>query len=359
MKGIIVEINNNDAIILTNDGLFEKVKNHNYTVGQAITIQESRKTYSKLIAGAASMAAAFAVCTIGAYAWFTPTDYVSLDVNPSLEYSLNTFDRILEVEGVTDDGEELLDGLDLKNMKIQEAVKETLDKLIADGYLTDDPNGGVVITTSNDKRGDAEQLAAELEKEVQTYLDEQDGITAKVDAEAVAPERVEEAKELGVTPGKLNLVEKLQESTTETIHAEEWLAKPVKEINKAIKENRKAEKDSGKSIDKDDQEEAVTEDGIELNGKPEKKDKERPNGKEKTDDRDGATSGGVRWNDQGTMEDNDRSSEKIDRGPDWKINQQETGEDKTNEPGNGNKKQPKNSGHQKNDNSSDWEDHNN
>lgn len=365
MKGIIVEINNNDAVILKNDGLFEKVKNHNYTVGQAITIQESRKTYSKLIAGAASMAAAFAVCTIGAYAWFTPTDYVSLDVNPSIEYSINTFDRILEAKGVNDDGEALLDGLDLKNMRIEDAVKETLDKLMADGYLTDDPNGGVVITTSNDEMGDARQLAAALEKDVQTYLDEQEGVTAEVDAEAVTPERVEKAKELGVTPGKLNLVEKLQATTAEAISVEEWLTKPVKEINKAIKENRKAEKTNRESIDNDDQEDAVTKDGTDSSGKPEKKNKERPNDKEKTDDQDKAANGQVLHNDQNTQEDNDSDTKKPDLGPDQKINQQKTDEDKedkidrkTDETENGNGKQPKTGGHQNNGNSSDREDQN-
>lgn len=326
MKGIVVEINKNDAVILADNGLFTKVKNHNYSVGQAIQIQESKKTYSKLAAGAVSMAAAFALCTIGAYAWFTPTDYVSLDVNPSVEYSLNTFDRILAVKGVNDDGKEILQELDLKNMKIENAVKETLNRLMADGYLTDDPNGGVVITTSNDKKGDAEKLAAELEQEVQDYLDGQEGITAKVDAEAVAPKRVEEAKEMGVTPGKLNLVEKLLASTTGAIHMEEWLNKPVKEINKAIKENRKAGKHNEEAIEEPDREDAVTKGGMDLNRKPEKQDKGRKNGKEKKDDEDAAATGGVVINDQNEQEDNDLDNDKEDRISDENINKQKNEE---------------------------------
>lgn len=242
MKGIVVEINKKDAVILSDEGIFSKVNNMNYTVGQAIDVRERRKTYPKRVAGAAGLAAAFAVCTIGAYAWFTPTDYVSMDVNPSVEYTLNTFERVLEVKGVNDDGKELIESLDLSNMSIEDAVKATLDSLMAGGYLTDDPNGGVVITTSGGDQGDAEQLAEELEQKIQSYLDDQEGVTAEVDAEAVAPERVEMAKELGVTPGKLKLVEKLQASTTGAVSVEEWLAKPVKEINKAIKENRKAAK---------------------------------------------------------------------------------------------------------------------
>lgn len=239
MRGIVVEINQNDAVVLTDAGIFEKIRDKQYEIGQTITIRENRKAVSRWVAGAAGMVAAAAVCTIGTFAYYTPTDYVSLDVNPSIEYSVNLFDRILSVNAQNDDGEEILSDLDLKNKLIEEGVKETLDQLIIDGYLTDAPDSGVVITTSNDKQDEAEQLAAELEQEVVAYLDGRDDVAAEVKAEAVRPERVQEAKELGVTPGKLNLVDRLQESTSGAIDKEDWLTRPVKEINKAIKENRR------------------------------------------------------------------------------------------------------------------------
>ena len=255
MKGIVVEINEKDAVILSDEGLFTKIKNKNYQIGQTVRIEKNKKLASKWIVGAASMAAALALCTTGAFAYYTPTDYVSLDVNPSIEYSVNRFDRILDVKAVNDDGEAILSELDLKNKTIKNGMKETLDQLIADGYLKDDPDSGVVITTSNDDMEEAEQLATELKQEVKTYLDTQDGIAAEVDSEAVGLDRVEEARDLGVTPGKLSLVEKLQESTNGAISKEEWLAMPVKEINKAIKENRRLEKEK---------EDSVSEGGIKL-----------------------------------------------------------------------------------------------
>jgi hypothetical protein len=247
-----------------------------------------------------------------------------------VEYSLNTFDRILKVKAVNDDGAEILDSLDLKNMKIEDALKETLDKLMADGYLTDDPNGGVVITTSNDEMGDAEQLAAELEQDIQSYLDDQEGITAKVDAEAVAPDRVQEARELGVTPGKLNLVEKLQKSTTGAISVDEWLTKPVKEINKAIKDNKKAAKDGKDTIDRPDQDNAATKGGMSLEGKPKKPDKAIPAGKDRTEDRNKSTNGGVVWNDQSPAVDSS-DNEKLDRSADPKNDKTNNDQLKDNE----------------------------
>lgn len=294
MKGIVVEIENKDAVILTNDGLFKKVKNTNYEIGQKIMIKESRKTGSKLIMGAASMVAAAAICTIGAFAYYTPTDYVSLDVNPSVEYSINRFDRILDVKAVNDDGAELLIGLNLKYKTIEAAVKETIDKLMIDGYLVDDPNGGVVITTSNDELEKAEQLAAELKKGIQTYLSRK-GVAAEVDAEAVEMERVLEARELGVTPGKLNLVDQLQESTDGEINKAMWLTMPVKEINKAIKENRKQEKELRRN-------EFDGEDRLKL--------------------KDFVTDGGLEWTKQASK-DQDQESEITDQEQESEITDQE------------------------------------
>lgn len=271
MKGIVIDVKHKDAVILSDDGLFKKIKNKNYEIGQTLQLTESMESTSKpilqgwktaakpilqgwktgskpilggwkagsrLVTGAASIAAVMVIGTIGAFAYYTPTDYVSMDVNPSIEYSVNMFDRILDTKAVNEDGEEILSSLNLKNKNIEEALRETLDQLISEGYLEDDEDSGVVIATSNDELVKAEKLAKELEQDVRTYLVTKEGVAAKVEAKAVAPKKVKEAENLGVSAGKLCLVEKLQASTHSAIDRDKWLTMPVKDINKAIKENR-------------------------------------------------------------------------------------------------------------------------
>ncbi len=53
---------------------------------------------------------------------FTPFSYVSIDVNPSLELVLNRFDWVIEAKAYNEDGEDLLDGLDLKGKNYKEAI---------------------------------------------------------------------------------------------------------------------------------------------------------------------------------------------------------------------------------------------
>lgn len=271
MKGIVLEIKNNEAAILSDDGAISKAKNKNYKIGQVIRLKEKKIFKSKFIASAAGLVAAMAISATGAFAYYTPTSYVSLDVNPSIEYSVNMFDRVLTVKAVNDDGKDIVIDLDAEHKDITKAVEKTIDKLIEAGYIAEDENSGVVIAVSNPKEDKAEDLAKKIEKEAQKHMDEK-GETAKVEVEAVGRERVEKARELGVTPGKLNLVEKLKESAADPdkIKIEEWLDKSVKEINKTIKENREQlknedaeDEDEVKDTDKekdDDKTDATVED---------------------------------------------------------------------------------------------------
>ena len=68
-------------------------------------------------------------------------------------------------------------------------------------------------------------------------LPEEDKEESKVNGK----DRVNLAKELGITPGKLNLIQKLQDAAKgyDDIEIEDWLDKSVQEIQEAIKSYKK------------------------------------------------------------------------------------------------------------------------
>lgn len=245
MKGVIVEIRNDYVAVLSDNGSIIKVKNNNYQIGEEIQMKNTiKKSKKKIFALAASVACATLIVGTGVYAYATPYSYVSLDVNPSIEYEVNRFDRVIDVTAVNDDGAEIINKLDLENKTIGEAIHDTITEINEQGYFPEGETGGVVISTSNDKDADkAEELANDLEGTVKDVI-AGDDITAEVEVHSVGRERVLAARELGVTPGKLNLVEKLQKSAInpEDVSIEEWLNKPVKEIMKETKANKKQEK---------------------------------------------------------------------------------------------------------------------
>jgi len=240
MKSVVVEINDNFVVALSDDGVFTKVKNQNYSIGEVLVMKKNsiKKFSKKSIISLASAAAIVAFGTVSAFAYYTPVSYVSLDLNPSIEYDLNMFDVVIGVTGVNDDGTQLLGDVDLTGQSIDDAISDTVDLLIEDGYITSEEANDIVIATNNSDIEKSDELAVELQEVAENRIVEND-VVANVEATSVAKERVAEAKAMGVTPGKLNLVEKLKASSEapEDVDVSEWLNKPVKEIQSVIKEN--------------------------------------------------------------------------------------------------------------------------
>jgi hypothetical protein len=246
MRACVVEIRRHLAAVLTNEGCIIKVKNKNYAIGQVIELKERAIHFSiKTAAVAASIAIVMLLGSVTAWAYYTPYTYVSLDVNPSIEYSVNRFDRVLSVQAVNNDGADILSDLDLNNKTIDEAIRDTVEQIQSDGYFKD--SGGIVISTSGDDEQAAQDLADDLKEVAQEAVEDSD-VPVEVEAISVGRARVLEAQKLGTTPGKLNLVQKLQASTgEENIDLQEWLNKPVKDIMGAIKAAKKQSKSEDSS----------------------------------------------------------------------------------------------------------------
>ncbi|MHB1150832.1 MAG: anti-sigma-I factor RsgI family protein [Eubacteriales bacterium] len=240
MKALVVEIHKKNAILLSDNGCIVQRQNKNYKIGQEVLILENRSNFKKI---AAYAAAACFILIVGAgfLTYYTPSAYVSFDVNPSIEYTVNIYNRVISAKGVNDDGSEIINEIDLDNLKnktIDTAISMTVDEVAKEGYL-DNEDAGIVITTSSDNMQTAGELAQNLENAANEACEE-NNFKRVANAEAVGKKRVEEAKELGVTPGKLNLVEKLKDSAADpdSIELNEWLNKSVKDIMAKTKENR-------------------------------------------------------------------------------------------------------------------------
>ncbi len=290
-------------------------------------MKDSKKMKFALKVG--SIATALAVTAVTGFAYTAPSTYVSLDVNPSIEYSVNAFDRVIRVVAVNDDGEKIVNELDLRNDKIEKAIEKTIEKLKQEGYITNDDYSGIVIAVSNKDKEKSDELSENLkeklndkdidetEKEKEGDIDKEEKDEVKIEdekkyadeeksieiiVESVGRERVEEAKKLGVTPGKLNLVQKLIISTYEFDEIEEddlqeLLSLSVKEINKMRNESKKEAKlgktdvkelkdedledNENDDINKDEDEEEKTEkeksEKVKNNNKPAKETKEKTN----------------------------------------------------------------------------------
>ena len=166
-----------------------------------------------------------------------PVAYVSMDINPSVELGVNGFDKVTSVEAYNEDGEKILGGTDLVNSDVDDAIKIVILNAISEGYINEDGLSAIEITTSADKEDVATKLNESLKEIAEETLDN-NNVEAEVETEKVGLARRAEARELGITPGKLNLIQKLQELDA-TINVEDYKESSVKDIQKKTKELRK------------------------------------------------------------------------------------------------------------------------
>lgn len=235
ISAVIVEIRGRNAAALTSDGAFLRVQNDRYEVGQQVLLAQPAETAQPArkrmrLTAYAGMVAGFLLLILGGFKGYTtPAGVISLDVNPSIEYSINIFDRVLDISAVNDDGELILASMDenaLRYHSVDEVVNATILALRESGYLADSTGNNVVIASSSYDARHTERIAERLRILLGAYGD------LAVLSVPVTRGEVESAHERGTSAGKLYIVEELEDSWTDTedFDADDWIVRPVREI---------------------------------------------------------------------------------------------------------------------------------
>ena len=82
---------------------------------------------------------------------FAPYGTLRIQINPDVALTVSKTDRVLEARGLNEDGEALLDDLDLEGKDSDDAVEDLVEKAIERGYLT---RGGTVAITASSEDDD-------------------------------------------------------------------------------------------------------------------------------------------------------------------------------------------------------------
>lgn len=238
----MVEVNEKCAVVLKKDGSYMKIKNNGkmYAGYEAEVPEVKGSSFLRPIRTAVAAASFLIVIGMGygVYSYNSPYSYVSVDINPGIDITANIFDRIIRIEAVNEDGEILIRETDIRNKSLDSGLEQIMQAAVESGYLKPSSPNTVMITVSS---GDS-QRAALLEEKIQLVAMgklEKESIEGDLLVEQVTVEKHEEAKEMGITSGRLNLMEKLSEAEP-GINAEELKDATVKDIINKIQETKKA-----------------------------------------------------------------------------------------------------------------------
>ncbi len=226
--GIVYEIHSSKAVVMTPDSEFLVIKKtRDMYVGQQVkfNIQDVRKTLKpiyKYVSIASSIAAVFVLVFMFSRVSFKDSvyGYVSVDINPSIEFSVDKEFEVLETKALNSDGEVIVSELDAKGKNVYDVITDILDESEAHGYIKEDKNNLVLVSVSlNDKSKDYSQNKSDEERELEGFLlnldkklnnENSDYIKGRVIKVTPAERKAAEQKELSM--GKYYLMEKARES---------------------------------------------------------------------------------------------------------------------------------------------------
>ena len=179
MNYLVLETHPAYAVLLDEEGRFLKAANLRYQVGDTVqNIVELRQPKAKSpaawkpLAGLAGLTACFCLVFFG---WYQPnfTAYGTLriQINPDVEMTVSRTDRVLDLEGLNADGEELIEGYSYRGKDRETAADELVERAIHMGYLADGDTVSITVTSA-----DADWQARE-EAQVQAQLEARYGET--------------------------------------------------------------------------------------------------------------------------------------------------------------------------------------
>lgn len=176
MKYLVMECGLSYAIVLDEQGRFLKVANLNYQVGQKvehiIPLKKREKISIRKVATA--LAAAACICLISLLTFqflLFPVGTVQLSINPCVAMRVNRLHYVVGLEGVNEDGKDLIEGVSYSWKRVEEVSDELADKAVQMGYLSQ--GGQIRLSVDSDNKDWKVAVEEMVVAELKVHLDQE------------------------------------------------------------------------------------------------------------------------------------------------------------------------------------------
>lgn len=187
MRYLVMECHPSYAILLDEDGRLVKAANLHYQVGQTVespvimreqeTAQVSR--LPRKLGATVAAAACMMLLLLGYYQnYMAPYTAIALSINPSVLMELNKQGNVVDLEGLNEDGEDLLEGYKPESKDRLEVTDALIDRAIDMGYLSAGGRISFDIDTPDDAK--FQQYGVELRSNVTEHLADRFTVTVEI-----------------------------------------------------------------------------------------------------------------------------------------------------------------------------------
>lgn len=211
-RGIVMEVQKQSVLVLTSEGEFVKCKKQHreYEIGEEILFPQAEKMEqrSKLLFFFWPKRFAFAASSVLAlclWVFFnSPAEekamaYVAVDINPSLEMTVDSELHVINLEAYNEDGRRVLSRLKAwENEPLATVIRTIVRQSQQEGYLQSDKQVTITSVTASGTDGQIEQRIDDVITTVQkTY--EKEAVTVVLQKSTI--QMREDAKRAGISTG--------------------------------------------------------------------------------------------------------------------------------------------------------------
>ena len=86
---------------------------------------------------------------VGVFSYFTPASAISIDVNPSIELTLNVYSRVIRANAYNQDAAQLLGEVSVSHLSYTDAIEQLMDSAAMAPYLSDGAEVEVTVVSDN------------------------------------------------------------------------------------------------------------------------------------------------------------------------------------------------------------------
>lgn len=134
---------------------------------------------------------------------------IGIDVNPSIEISINRKARVLEARALNAEALVIMEDMDLEGVDLNVAVNAVIGSMVTHGYLNDLDNA-ILVTVSNDSVRKARELRSSVVEDIEQTLKENQLKAVVYDQQVIEDEEMEDlAQQYHISYGKAYFLKEL------------------------------------------------------------------------------------------------------------------------------------------------------
>lgn len=207
---ILLRLDQQEGEAKMREGTAAVVLTDNITdISQGRETAKKRRSWTKW---AASVAAVFVLIlgTYFAYGNYRVDSVVDFDVNPGIQITVNSSEKVLKAEPMNADAVVVLEDMELKNVSLDVAVNALIGSMLKHGYINELANS-ILITVENSDAEKAATLQSRLTSEVTSLLSAYaiDSAVISQSHTVKSADISELAQQYSITYGKAELINKL------------------------------------------------------------------------------------------------------------------------------------------------------